>query len=229
MPISRIVGYPNPAIRRSKRVLFGRQRYWNVQTRILPSLYHIFDRLHEVALNVVDVQLVSIRSAFGLVLGYDFAQQFHFEIGQLAVSSVGLGVEVEMVASAVVVARQVWVFAVGVVSFAQLADSQLWPGTEARQLVLRQLGHLVAYILGPASLRLVVPALSVPLLLVGYVILALPGIQLARPLTRSSALVHLSFAFLRRAAYHSILAFQVFEMHCPLQYGFGLSQMLGER
>ena len=135
---------------------------------------------------------------------------------QLQASRVGLCVDVAMVASAGVVPRQIRVFALGVVSVALLADSTLWPATEGRQLVVWQLvvhklDPLVADILGPTSLPLVVPALPIPLLLVGYVILALSCIQLATPLSPFPALLQLSFASLIMAKYPSFVAFPVFE------------------
>ena len=164
-----------------------------------------------------------VKDAEDLVVESDFAQQFFVWVVQLlsvgvakrVASGVELEVEVAMVASAWAVPLLGWLFSVVVVAAARIADSPLWPANEGRQLIVgqllvHQLGPQLAYILGPSSLPLVVPALPNPLLLGGYVILAIPCILGARPLSPYPAGVQLSFAFPLRAAYHSLAAFQLF-------------------
>ena len=56
-----------------------------VDQNIALVIRHFGPVVEEGALNVVDLPLVSRRSAFGLVLSCDFAQQVHFEIAQQAV------------------------------------------------------------------------------------------------------------------------------------------------
>ena len=108
----------------------------------------------------------------------------------------------------------IWASAVGIFAV-HLANSPLQLAAERRQLVLRQLverqlDQEVACIPGLHSLLLVLPALPIPLLPVGYVILALPCIRLAKPLSPSTALVEQSFAFRLRATYPSLVEFRLF-------------------